>query len=191
VGLPGRQRDRRAETLAAELAGRVRFGHDRQAVVEVASREPVEVVSVVMRQDHEVERRQLADGQGRLGQPPGGQAHADVGPLAAVQEVGIGEDGEARGLDEGRRGPDEEDPVGAGTGVGAGRRAGRRDPGAFGHDGSPRLGAKWPGGLPAHPPAKHPGARADVEELPGEEAGEGPHQHASHSGRGIMGSSDP
>jgi hypothetical protein len=49
-------------------------------------------------QDHEVERRQLADGQRRLGQPLRGQAHAQVGPIVAVQEVGIGEDGEARGL---------------------------------------------------------------------------------------------
>ena len=55
-------------------------------------------------------------------------------PLAAAQEVGVGEDGEARGLDEGRLGPDEDDPAG----VSAGRRAGRRDPGSLGHDGSPK-----------------------------------------------------
>jgi hypothetical protein len=69
-------------------------------------------------QDHEVERRQLADGQRRLGQPLRGQAHAQVGSVAAVQEVGIGEDGEARGLDQGRRDPDEQDPAGAGAGPG-------------------------------------------------------------------------
>ncbi|HEX5296201.1 MAG TPA: hypothetical protein VFW50_04360 [Streptosporangiaceae bacterium] len=48
VGLPGFQHDRRAEALAAELAGRVRFGDDRQPVIEVAGRDPVEVVSVVV-----------------------------------------------------------------------------------------------------------------------------------------------
>jgi hypothetical protein len=103
----------------------------------IRGRDPVEVVTVVVRQDHEVERRQLADGQSRLGQPPGGQAQADVGALAAVQKVGVGQDGKARDLDNGGRGPDEGDLIGARAGLGAGRR----DPRSSGHGGSPRLGA--------------------------------------------------
>jgi hypothetical protein len=50
-------------------------------------------------------RRELLDGQCGLGQPLGGQAHADIGPVAAVQEVGIGEDGETRDLDQSGCGP--------------------------------------------------------------------------------------
>jgi hypothetical protein len=41
----------------------VRLGDDRQVVIEIAGRDPVEVVPVVVGQDYEVERRQLADGQ--------------------------------------------------------------------------------------------------------------------------------
>jgi hypothetical protein len=107
------------------------------------------VVTVVVRQDHEVGRRQLADGQGRLSQPLRGQAHADVGALAAVREAGIGEDSEARDLNKSGRGPDEGDLVGGDIAQGADRRAGRRDPRSFGHGGSPSLGTKWPGRLPA------------------------------------------
>jgi len=36
----------------------VRLGDDRQVVIEVARRDPVEVIPVVVRQDREVERRQ-------------------------------------------------------------------------------------------------------------------------------------
>ena len=156
-GLPGRQRHRRPESLLAQLAGGVRLGDDRQVVIEVPGGDPVEVVTVVVRQDYEVERRQLADGQGRLSQPLRGQAHADVGALASVQEVGVGEDGEARDLDKSGRGPDEGDLVGASAGPGDGRR----DPRSFGHGGSPPLGMTRPA---ACPPARlpNPAARPDA-----------------------------
>lgn len=74
-------------------------------MIEVSGGDPVEMIPVMMGQHDEIEPRELLDRQRRLGQPLGGQAHADIGPVTAVQEVGIGEDGEPRDLDQSGRGP--------------------------------------------------------------------------------------
>jgi len=76
-------------------------------VVEPGGGDLVEVVTVVVGEQHHVERGQLGDGQGRLGQSPGPQAVAELGRLAPVEEVRIGEDREAAVADEHGGGPDE------------------------------------------------------------------------------------
>ena len=70
-------------------------GDDWNVLVEIPGRYLVEVVSVVVRQHDEVERRQLVDGHRRLHQPPGPQPVAQLGVVTLVEEVRVGEEGEA------------------------------------------------------------------------------------------------
>jgi hypothetical protein len=80
-------------------------------MIKVAGRDPVEMVSVMVRQHDEVQRGQLLNGQGGFRQPPGAHAHANVGAITPVQEIGIGQYGEPGDLDDRRRGPHKRDLV--------------------------------------------------------------------------------
>ena len=110
--LPVRQRQGRAESLRAQLPGGVRLGDHGQIVIQVARRDPVEVISVVMGEHDEIQLRQLLDGEGWFGQPPGSDAQAHVGPVAAVQKIRVREDGKPCDLDKGGGGSDERDLIG-------------------------------------------------------------------------------
>jgi hypothetical protein len=110
------------DPLPVELAGRVRLGDDRHVVIEVSGGNPVEMVPVMMGQHDEIQFRELLNGQRRLGQPLGGQAHANVSPVTAVQEIGIGKDAEPGDLDQSGGGPDEGDLPGSADRAGRGVR---------------------------------------------------------------------
>jgi len=109
---PRPQADRSREPLPAQLRRGVRRRHDRDPPVEFARHAIVEVVTVVMRQDHHVDRRGLGERHGRLQQPLGAESPAEPCALARVQEVRIRQDAEAAHLDQRRGGADERHRVG-------------------------------------------------------------------------------
>ena len=104
--------------------GGPRRREDRHVGVEVPAGLPIPVVAVQVREDDGVQGRQVTRVHGRLGEPLGRESFADVGPLALVQEVGVGQHPERPELEQRRRGPDERQP--------AGRHVGHVDPGKTG-----------------------------------------------------------
>ncbi|NYD47879.1 hypothetical protein BJY14_003862 [Actinomadura luteofluorescens] len=108
VRLPGAQADRVAEAVQAlEAPGRVGCGDDGQAPVEFRAGDPVPVVAVEVGQDDGVQPRQVAGLEGGLGEAPGGQPEPEIGALPAMQEVGIGQQGERPAAQQCRRVADE------------------------------------------------------------------------------------
>ncbi|MFW5471243.1 hypothetical protein ACOCJ4_14505 [Knoellia sp. CPCC 206435] len=69
-------------------------GDDREGPVEVLLRHLVEVVAVEVREQHEVEGRQVVDLHGRVGQPLRAHAVPEVDAGVAVHERRVGEDRE-------------------------------------------------------------------------------------------------
>jgi hypothetical protein len=90
----------------------VGLGDDRQVLVEAAGRHLVEVVAVVVREDDEVQRRQVPEVHGRVGEAGRVQAQAEVRPLAGVEEVRVGEDREPAVAQQHGGRPDEGDLAG-------------------------------------------------------------------------------
>jgi hypothetical protein len=106
---PGPERPRAHEPHPAQPAHRLRRREDRQRLVEPLRHPPVEVVLVQVREHHEVDGGQRLEVEGRLGEALGREPVAEVYVVARVQEIRIGQDGEARvPQDHGRR-ADEED----------------------------------------------------------------------------------
>ena len=72
------------------VAGR----HHRDGVVEVVAGDTVEVIPVQVREDHAVQCREVGGPHRRFGPTSDPQAVAEVGPLAAMEEVRVGEQAE-------------------------------------------------------------------------------------------------
>ena len=68
---------------------------------QLAAGEPVEVVPVQVGEHDGVQPRQVGRGQGGLGEAPAPEALTEVGTLAAMQEVRVGEHREAAQPDQG------------------------------------------------------------------------------------------
>ena len=75
----------------------------------VGAHQLVEVIFVKMREDHEIDCRQILEIDGGIGEAGGMHSVADVNLLAAMQEVRIRQDRETLVADDGRRGSDEKD----------------------------------------------------------------------------------
>ncbi|MGC4076346.1 MAG: hypothetical protein QM702_04805 [Rubrivivax sp.] len=122
--LPGVQRTRGAEAALAQLARGVRRRQDRQRAWQLRLGDLVEMVAVVVRQQHRVDRRQALDRDRRLGQARARQAVAELRTLATVQEVRVGQQRDAAQAQHDGRGADELHRA-AGRGV-VGRAGGQR-----------------------------------------------------------------
>ncbi|GGR14505.1 hypothetical protein GCM10010497_15890 [Streptomyces cinereoruber] len=68
-------------------------GEEREAGVQAAPGDAIEVVSVQVREDDGVQGGQCVDLARRVAQTPAHQAVPQVGVLALVQEVGVGQQG--------------------------------------------------------------------------------------------------
>jgi hypothetical protein len=101
---------RKAQIL--ERGGGFLGGDDRRVLGQFFLHQLVEMVLVHVRQHHQVDRRQLVELDGGIGQALGGDAIAQVHVVALVQEVRVGEDGEALVADQDRGGADELDGAG-------------------------------------------------------------------------------
>ncbi len=95
------------EAEALERFARFAGGDDRRIAVQPLLHQFVEVVVVHVRQDHQVDRRQLVEFDGRIGLALGGHPIAEVHLVALVQEVGVGQDGQSLVADQHGRGADE------------------------------------------------------------------------------------
>ena len=109
VRLPRRHAGRLCESATTQSLGSVVSGQHRHGVIEMVLRHPIPVVTVHVRKYARVDRWKLLHAERRLVKPLGHQSVAEVGVLALVQEVRIGEQGDVSGGNQRRRVADERD----------------------------------------------------------------------------------
>ncbi len=99
-GLPGLERVRVGEPALIELVGGPGSGDHGQRTVQVALSDLVEVVTVEVGQQDQVQRRQVGDVHGGIGEPGARQAVTEWHLLVAVHERRVGQHREAGVADE-------------------------------------------------------------------------------------------
>jgi hypothetical protein len=90
--IPRVERDGRGKAFLSQVARRVFGGDDGQIFLQSFLDDAVEVVAVIMREDAEIERRQVFDLKRRIRQPLRRQSVAEMDVVAGVQEVRVGQD---------------------------------------------------------------------------------------------------
>ena len=88
------------EAESAELVHRVRRRDDRQFLVQLLGGDVIEMIAVVVRQDDQIYRWQVAYLARRLDLAPGPYAMTQIDVLAFVQEGRIGQDGQSAETDQ-------------------------------------------------------------------------------------------
>ena len=108
-GFPNVQRDAIGKPALLQILGRLRSRDDRQRAVEIALGDLVEMIAVEMREEHEVERRQIGQLDRGVGQAGGVQPAAEPGLLVLVDERRVGQDRETGDPEQHRGVADEKD----------------------------------------------------------------------------------